>query len=170
MRAPEPSTRCSATDSRVPTIDGFSCASSPNSAGSNRIFSPQHVYPGHGIDDRNMSVAWKAFRFGLESDMRQTHRWHPDIPQVLQWLKPGRRVLTTPSQMRPSEALFGVCPDTRVTQTHRNPLEVLASLRCLVHAQSWTTRSDLLDFDRIYETCSGIEMVRVLNAAIAFWR
>ncbi|MBW1883772.1 MAG: sulfotransferase [Deltaproteobacteria bacterium] len=68
--------------------------------------------------------------------------WHPDIPQVLQWLKPGRRVLKTPSRMRPSEALLGVCPDTRVIQTHRDPLEVLASLRCLLHTQSWT-RSDL---------------------------
>jgi hypothetical protein len=60
--------------------------------------------------------------------------------QLLQWQKKraggtGERwVLKTPHHLGFMDLLFGVFPDVRVIQTHRDPLQTIPSLASLIHA------------------------------------
>jgi len=60
------------------------------------------------------------------------YRYHRRFLQYLQWRRPGRHwVLKAPAHLFGLPALLGVYPDARIVQTHRDPLQVMASLASL---------------------------------------
>jgi hypothetical protein len=66
-------------------------------------------------------------------DRRPAYRSHRRQLQYLQWRWPAERwVLKSPEHLWALDALLAVYPDARIVQTHRDPLEVLASLVSLV--------------------------------------
>ncbi len=69
----------------------------------------------------------------LESrDRRPAYRFHRRFLQYLQWQRPGGRwILKAPAHLFSLDALLTVYPDAGIIQTHRNPLEVMASLASL---------------------------------------
>jgi hypothetical protein len=65
-------------------------------------------------------------------DLRLCYAWHRRFLQQLQWRCPGERwVLKAPAHLFGLPALFATYPDAGVIFTHRNPLEVAASLASL---------------------------------------
>lgn len=67
-----------------------------------------------------------------QQDLRPVYAWHRRFLQHLQHRLPAPRwVLKAPSHMLAPEALFAEYPDAQVVQTHREPLEVLASTASL---------------------------------------
>jgi hypothetical protein len=75
-----------------------------------------------------------SYQRWLESlDRRPAYRAHRRQLQYLQWRWPAERwVLKSPEHLWALDALLAVYPDARIVQTHRDPLEVLASLVSLV--------------------------------------
>jgi hypothetical protein len=73
------------------------------------------------------------YRYWAEKqDMRFVYAYHHRFLQHLQYRKPAKHwVLKAPSHMLGLEALFEIYPDARVVQTHREPLEVMASTASL---------------------------------------
>jgi len=70
----------------------------------------------------------------LEQDMSPAYRWHRQFLQHLQsGFPPGRRwVLKTPGHLGYADVLLDTYPDAGFIQTHREPMEVMASLASLV--------------------------------------
>jgi len=67
-----------------------------------------------------------------EQDMRPAYRFHRSFLQHLQSRHPGERwVLKTPGHLPAIDALLDVYPDAMIVQTHRDPLEVMASVSSL---------------------------------------
>ncbi len=67
-----------------------------------------------------------------EQDLRPAYRFHRKFLQQLQWRCAGERwVLKAPPHLPGLHALFAVYPDARVIFTHRDPLEVVASVASL---------------------------------------
>lgn len=65
-------------------------------------------------------------------DRRDVYRYHRRFLQYLQWQRPGERwVLKAPAHLFGLAELLEVYPDAGIVQTHRNPLEVMASLASL---------------------------------------
>lgn len=63
--------------------------------------------------------------------MRPAYAMHRRVLQQLQWQVPGARwVLKAPSHLFAMDALLHTYPDARIVQTHRDPVTVVASLRC----------------------------------------
>jgi len=68
-----------------------------------------------------------------QADLVPVYRSHRRQLQYLQWRCPARRwVLKSPGHLWALDALLQVYPDARIVQTHRDPLEVLASLVSLI--------------------------------------
>lgn len=68
-------------------------------------------------------------------DLGPAYEFHKRFLQQLQWRHARDRwVLKAPAHLFSLEALFATYPDATVIQTHRDPLEVVASLASLVAA------------------------------------
>jgi hypothetical protein len=68
-----------------------------------------------------------------QQDLRPVYAAHRRWLQYLQWRCPAERwVLKSPGHLWALDALLAVYPDARIVQTHRDPLEVIASLASLV--------------------------------------
>ena len=66
-------------------------------------------------------------------DLRPVYASHRRWLQYLQWRCPAERwVLKSPGHLWALDALLAVYPDARIVQTHRDPLQVVASLVSLV--------------------------------------
>jgi hypothetical protein len=98
----------------------------------------------HTTNDVPSYQAW------LESaDLRSVYASHRRQLQYLQWRCPAERwVLKSPGHLWALESLLAVYPDARIVQTHRDPLEVIASLTSLV-AYLRSMASDCIDPLRI---------------------
>jgi hypothetical protein len=65
-------------------------------------------------------------------DLRPAYRFHRRFLQQLQWRCAAERwVLKAPPHLPALDALFAVYPDARLILTHRDPLEVVASVASL---------------------------------------
>jgi hypothetical protein len=85
-------------------------------------------------------AAWLA-----RADMRPAYAYHRRVLQLLQWRHPGERwVLKAPSHLQSLPALLDVYPDARIVWTHRDPLQVMASMTSLLATLYWV-RSDRID-------------------------
>ncbi len=68
----------------------------------------------------------------FDQDQRDAYRYHARVLRQLQFNAPGRGwVLKTPGHLLALDALFETYPDATVVVTHRDPLEVVASLASL---------------------------------------
>ena len=68
-----------------------------------------------------------------EADMASAYRWHRQLLQLLQWRHPTDRwVLKSPGHQWSLGALTAEYPDALLVQTHRDPMQVIASLGSLV--------------------------------------
>ena len=80
-----------------------------------------------------------------EQDLEPAYRYHRRFLQHLQWGYPGERwLLKAPPHLPGLRALFAVYPDADVIVTHRDPLEVVASVASL-HAVLRRTFSRSVD-------------------------
>jgi hypothetical protein len=78
-------------------------------------------------------------------DLTPAYRQHREILQQLQWHCPRRQwILKAPAHLYGIAALFAVYPDAGVVLTHRDPLEVAASVASL-HTVLRSTFSDGAD-------------------------
>jgi len=113
-----------------------------------------------------------SYQRWLESiDRRPAYRSHRRQLQYLQWRCPAERwVLKSPEHLWTLDALLAVYPDARIVQTHRDPLEVIASLVSLV-AYLRSLASDRIDphaigADWTVRLAAGLEhTMRVRDAA-----
>ncbi len=71
-------------------------------------------------------VAWLE-----EQDLRPAYEWHRRFLQHLPIRQANRWVLKAPAHLQSLGALLACYPDARVVQTHREPIEVLASVASL---------------------------------------
>jgi hypothetical protein len=68
-------------------------------------------------------------------DQRPPYLYVRRLIQLLLWQEPGRYLGKTPHHPENLDVLFDVFPDAKVIQTHRDPLEVVASFSSMmVHA------------------------------------
>jgi hypothetical protein len=85
------------------------------------IFPTQYRMPTYG--------RWLLY----EADMAPAYRWHRTFLQLLQSHHPASRwVLKSPGHVWCLEALLAEYPDAFLVQTHRDPLQIIASLGSLV--------------------------------------
>lgn len=97
-----------------------------------------------------------------QQDLRPTYDFHRRFLQHLQWRCAGERwVLKAPPHFPALDALFAVYPDAGVILTHRDPLEVVASVASL-HAVLRSTFSDA-----VAATAVGPEVSAMLANDIA---
>jgi len=67
------------------------------------------------------------------ADLHPVYASHRRWLQYLQWRCPAERwVLKSPGHLWALDALLAIYPDARIVQTHRDPLEVVASLVSLI--------------------------------------
>lgn len=87
-----------------------------------------------------------SYQAWLETqNLHECYAAHRRFLQHLQWRSPGERwVLKAPAHLFGFRAMFEVYPDAGVVMTHRNPLEVVASLASL-HTTLRSTFSDDID-------------------------
>ena len=96
-----------------------------------------------------------------DQDLRPAYRVHRQFLQHLQWHRASERwVLKAPPHLPGLRALFATYPDARVIMTHRDPLEVVASVASL-HAVLRRTFSRTVDPLRV-----GPEVTRMLAGDI----
>jgi hypothetical protein len=68
-----------------------------------------------------------------QADLRPVYASHRRWLQYLQWRCPAERwVLKSPGHLWALDALLAIYPDARIVQTHRDPLQVVASLVSLI--------------------------------------
>jgi Sulfotransferase family len=68
-------------------------------------------------------------RWLTDQDWRPVYEFHRQFLQHLQWRCPAERwVLKAPSHLFALDALLAVYPDALIIQTHRHPLQVVASV------------------------------------------
>ena len=80
-----------------------------------------------------------------QQDLSPAYRYHRQFLQHLQWRCGSERwVLKAPPHLPGLRALFAIYPDANVIMTHRNPLEVVASVASL-HTVLRQTFSDAVD-------------------------
>jgi Sulfotransferase family len=99
------------------------------------------------------------------ADLRWVYASHRRQLQYLQWKcpperPPGRWALKSPGHLWALEALLAVYPDARIVQTHRDPLQVIASLASLV------TLLRGLASDRVDPVAIGAEWTARLAAGL----
>ncbi len=94
------------------------------------------------------TIAWApSYRaFLLESDMRETYRWHRRALRFLQARRePGSRwVLKAPMHSLYLGALLDCYPDAVLLQTHRDPQKVVGSFcnLCATFRRAWSEQGD----------------------------
>lgn len=80
-----------------------------------------------------------------QQDLSPAYRYHYGFLQHLQWRCPGERwVLKAPSHLPGLAALCAVYPDAGIVMTHRDPLDVVASVASL-HVVLRRTFSEAVD-------------------------
>ncbi len=68
-----------------------------------------------------------------QQDLRPVYASHRRWLQYFQWRVPAQRwVLKSPGHLWSLDALLAIYPDARIVQTHRDPLQVVASLVSLI--------------------------------------
>lgn len=72
------------------------------------------------------------------SDHTEGYRWHRSVLQVLQSECPGRWQLKSPVHLVDPDALAAVYPDARFVLTHRDPVNVVASVCSLLRSLTGT--------------------------------
>jgi len=61
-------------------------------------------------------------------DLRPSYAYYRDLLKLLDWQRPGRRwLLKSPAHLWALDVLVELFPDCCIVQTHRDPLEILAS-------------------------------------------
>jgi hypothetical protein len=61
-------------------------------------------------------------------DLRPAYNYYKDLLKLLDWQRPGRRwLLKSPAHLWALDVLVELFPDCCIVQTHRDPLEILAS-------------------------------------------
>jgi Sulfotransferase family len=89
----------------------------------------------HAFLSFEFSSTWfvPSYQSWLEQqDLEPAYRYHRRFLQHLQWGCPGERwLLKAPPHLPGLPALFAVYPDANVIVTHRDPLEVVASIASL---------------------------------------
>ena len=102
----------------------------------------------HSFLSFQFSSTWfvPSYQAWLEQqDLRPAYRCHRQFLQQLQWHCPGERwVLKAPPHLPGLRALFATYPDANVIMTHRDPLEVVASVASL-HVALRRTFSNSVD-------------------------
>ena len=83
-------------------------------------------------------------RWVVDTDMRETYRYHRRLLRLLQWhCPPTLWHLKTPVHMLSLDALVEAYPNARFLWSHRDPTEVLGSLCSLIHyTRSWSSDRD----------------------------
>jgi Sulfotransferase family len=72
-------------------------------------------------------------RWFLQQDLRPAYKYHREFLQHLQFRRSARRwVLKAPTHMSAMPALLSVYPDALFVQTHRSPVDSMASVSSLV--------------------------------------
>jgi hypothetical protein len=80
-----------------------------------------------------------------EQDHTPAYRYYKKILKFLYWQKPGGRwVLKTPQHMEHFDEILRVFPGARIIQTHRDPLQVVASF-CSMVSHAYGVFSDEVD-------------------------
>jgi hypothetical protein len=80
----------------------------------------------------------------VDSDMRETYRYHRRALRLLQWhCPPTLWHLKTPVHMLSLDALVEAYPDARFLWSHRDPAKVIGSVCSLIHyTRSWSSDRD----------------------------
>ena len=80
----------------------------------------------------------------VDTDMRETYRYHRRVLRLLQWhCPPTRWHLKTPVHMLALDALVEAYPNARFLWSHRDPTKVLGSVCSLIHyTRSWSSDRD----------------------------
>jgi hypothetical protein len=74
----------------------------------------------------------------MATDLVPAYRYHESMLQVLQSEYPGQWQLKSPIHCHGLDALTTVYPDARLIATHRDPVEVVASVCSLIRSLSGT--------------------------------
>lgn len=83
------------------------------------------------------------------NDHTQAYEWHRTVLQVLQSQCPGQWQLKSPVHLIDPSAIAAVYPDARFVLTHRDPVNVIASVCSLVRSLAGTfTDADWQDYIR----------------------
>jgi hypothetical protein len=83
------------------------------------------------------------------NDHTQAYEWHRTVLQVLQSQCPGQWQLKSPVHLIDPSAIAAVYPDARFVLTHRDPVNVIASVCSLVRSLAGTfTGADWQDYIR----------------------
>ena len=118
----------------------------------------------HSFLSFQFSSSWSvpSYQGWLEQqDLRPAYRYHRRFLQHLQWRHAAERwLLKAPPHLPGLRALFAIYPDADVIVTHRDPLEVVASVASL-HVTLQRTFSDVVD-----PVAVGHEVTRMLAADI----
>ena len=102
--------------------------------------------------------AWLA-----TADLGPAYRYHRLMLQVLQWGRQTERwVLKAPSHMGAMPFLLAEYPDACIIQTHRDPLQSMASTGSLLSAHAWMRASEI-DMELIKLGFSGEGMASRLD-------
>jgi hypothetical protein len=101
-------------------------------------------------------------RWLTDQDWRPVYEFHRKFLQHLQWRCPAERwVLKAPSHLFALEALLAVYPDAHIVQTHRHPLQVVASVASLDAAlrRAFSHRINLKEIgaDALHQWAWGVE-------------
>lgn len=104
-----------------------------------------HMLDFHSIQF-HVSYNVPSYQAWLErQDLRPTYRFHRWFLQHLQSRCPGERwLLKSPAHLLALDVLLRTYPDARIVQTHRDPLEVMASVSSL-HCLMRGLASDAVD-------------------------
>jgi len=113
------------------------------------------------------------------ADLTTTYRIHKRQLQLLQWRAPQRRwALKYPNHVIAMDSILAVYPDARFVMTHRDPVQILASISKLSHALRDPRRAggsdphvvgrQMFDFiarhiDRIMQFTAGPHASRVIH-------
>ena len=124
----------------------------------------------HSFRSDQLSGAHQVPRYATwlaGADLRPAYACHREMLQLLQWRTPAARwVLKAPSHLSSLAALFAVYPDARVVQTHRDPLQVMASVVSILFGTAWV-RSDEVDADLLLQWFGGESCAHMLAKAVA---
>ena len=69
------------------------------------------------------------------SDLRESYAYYADLLRMIQWQRPGERwLLKSPAHLWAIDALVEMFPDVCIIQTHRDPMQILASYCSMMEA------------------------------------
>lgn len=80
------------------------------------------------------------------ADRHPAYEYHSKFLKILQWRQPGKRwILKTATHIADIETVLDVYPDARIINTHRDPLNVLASLAGFYGTMIWMHSDQIPD-------------------------